>query len=64
MSVREGWGHYRDLKECQWKEEDQELKIKNFFFSRTGTKLWNGIPHFIRDLPKKAFKRELNEKAH
>ena len=32
MSVREGWGHYRDLKECQWKEEDQELKIKNFFF--------------------------------
>ena len=30
---------------------------KNSSFSRLGVKLWNNIPSYITNLPKKAFKR-------
>ena len=35
------------------------LEIQNNSFSRFGVKLWNKIPSYISDLPKKAFKRVL-----
>ena len=35
------------------------LEIQHNFFSRLGVKLWNKIPSYITNLPKKAFKRVL-----
>ena len=37
------------------------LEIQNNSFSRFGVKLWNKIPSYISDLPKKVFKRALHE---
>ena len=37
------------------------LKIQNKSFSRFGVKLWNKIPSYISDLPKKVFKRALHK---
>ena len=37
------------------------LEIQNNSFSRFGVKLWNKIPSYISDLPKKAFKRALHK---
>ena len=34
------------------------LEIQNNSFSRFGVKLWNKIPSYISDLPKKVFKRK------
>ena len=37
------------------------LEIQNNSFSRFGVKLWNKIPSYISDLPKKVFKRALHK---
>ena len=37
------------------------LEIQNNSFSRLGVKLWNKIPSYISNLPKKAFKRVLHK---
>ena len=37
------------------------LEIQNNSFSRFGVKLWNKIPSYISDLPKKVFKRVLHK---
>ena len=37
------------------------LEIQNNSFSRLRVKLWNEIPHYIMDLPKKTFKRVLRK---
>ena len=37
------------------------LEIQNIYFSRFGVKLWNKIPSYISDLPKKVFKRALHK---
>ena len=37
------------------------LEIQNNSFSRLGVKLWNEIPRYITDLPKKTFKRVLRK---
>ena len=37
------------------------LEIQNNFFSRLGVKLWNKIPRYITDLPKRTFKRVLRK---
>ena len=37
------------------------LEIQNNSFSRLGVKLWNKIPSYISNLPKKAFKRVLRK---
>ena len=37
------------------------LEIQNNSFSRLGVKLWNKIPSYITNLPKKAFKRILRK---
>ena len=36
--------------------KSSRLEIQNNSFSRLGVKLWNKIPSYITDLPKKAFK--------
>ena len=41
--------------------KSSRLEIQNNFFSRLGVKLWNKIPRYITDLPKKAFKRVLRK---
>ena len=37
------------------------VEIQNNSFSRLGVKLWNKIPSYISNLPKKAFKRVLRK---
>ena len=37
------------------------LEIQNNSFPRFGVKLWNKIPSYISDLPKKVFKRVLHK---
>ena len=37
------------------------LEIQNNSISRFGVKLWNKIPSYISDLPKKVFKRALHK---
>ena len=39
--------------------KSSRLEIQNNSFSLLGVKLWNKIPRYITDLPKKAFKRVL-----
>ena len=39
--------------------KSSRLEIQNKSFSRLGVKLWNKIPSYITNLPKKAFKRVL-----
>ena len=41
--------------------KSSRLEIQNNSFSRLGVKLWNKIPRYITDLPKKAFKRVLSK---
>ena len=41
--------------------KSSRLEIQNNSFSRLGVKLWNKIPHYITDIPKKAFKRVLRK---
>ena len=41
--------------------KSSRLEIQNNSFSRPGVKLWNKIPRYITDLPKKAFKRVLRK---
>ena len=41
--------------------KSSRLEIQNNSFSRLGVKLWNKIPRYITDLPKKAFKRVLRK---
>ena len=36
--------------------KSSRLKIQNNSFSRLGVKLWNEIPHYIMELPKKISK--------
>ena len=36
--------------------KSSRLEIQNNSFSRLGVKLWNKIPSYITNLPKKAFK--------
>ena len=40
--------------------QNLRLEIQNNSFSRFGVKLWNKIPSYISDLPKKVFKRVLH----
>ena len=37
------------------------LQIQKNSFSRLGVKLWNGIPSYITNLPKRAFKKDLRK---
>ena len=37
------------------------LQIQNNSFSRLGVKLWNKIPCYVTDLPKRTFKRVLRK---
>ena len=37
--------------------KSSRLEIQNSSFSQLGVKLWNNIPSYITNLPKKAFKR-------
>ena len=39
--------------------KSSRLEIQNNFFSRLGVKLWNKIPRYITDLPKKALRKLL-----
>ena len=39
--------------------KSSRLQVQNNSFSQLGVKLWNTIPGYITDLPKKAFKRVL-----
>ena len=39
--------------------ESARLEIQNNSFSRLGVKVWNEIPPYLTDLPKKRFKRVL-----
>ena len=41
--------------------KSSRLEIQNNSFSRLGVKLWNEIPRYITDLPKKTFKRVLRK---
>ena len=41
--------------------KSSRLEIQNNSFSRLRVKLWNKIPRYITDLPKKAFKRVLRK---
>ena len=41
--------------------KSSRLEIQNSSFSRVGVKLWNKIPSYITNLPKKAFKRILRK---
>ena len=41
--------------------KSSRLKIQDNYFSRLGVKLWNEIPRYITDLPKKIFKRVLRK---
>ena len=41
--------------------KSSRLEIQNNSFSRLGVKLWNKIPRYITNLPKKAFKRVLRK---
>ena len=41
--------------------KSSRLKIQDNSFSRLGVKLWNEIPRYITDLPKKIFKRVLRK---
>ena len=41
--------------------KSSRLEIQNNSSSRLGVKLWNKIPRYIKDLPKKAFKRVLRK---
>ena len=41
--------------------KSSRLEIQNNSFSQLGVKLWNGIPRYITDLPKKTFKRVLRK---
>ena len=41
--------------------KSSRLKIQDNSFSRLGVKLWNDIPRYITDLPKKIFKRVLRK---
>ena len=41
--------------------KSSRLEIQNNSFSRLGVKLWNKIPHYITNIPKKAFKRVLRK---
>ena len=41
--------------------KSSRLEIQNNSFSRLGVKLWNEIPRYITDLPKKTFKSVLRK---
>ena len=41
--------------------QSSRLEIQNNSFPQLGVKLWNTIPRYITDLPKKAFKRVLRK---
>ena len=41
--------------------KSSRLEIQNNSFSRLGVKLWNKIPSYITNLPKKAFKGVLRK---
>ena len=41
--------------------KSSRLEIQNNYFSRLGVKVWNKIPRYITNLPKKAFKRVLRK---
>ena len=41
--------------------KSSRLEIQNNSFSRLGVKLWNKIPRYITDLPKRTFKRVLRK---
>ena len=41
--------------------KSSRLEVQNNSSSRLGVKLWNKIPRYITDLPKKAFKRVLRK---
>ena len=41
--------------------KSSKLEIQNNSFSRLGVKLWNKMPSYITNLPKKAFKRILRK---
>ena len=41
--------------------KSSRLEIQNNSFSLLGVKLWNKIPSYIMNLPKKAFKRVLRK---
>ena len=41
--------------------KSSRLEIQNNSFSPLGVKLWNKIPSYIMNLPKKAFKRVLRK---
>ena len=43
------------------RKKSSRLEIQNNSFSRLGVKLWNKIPSYITNLPKKTFKRDLRE---
>ena len=39
--------------------KESRLNVKRNAFSRVGVKIWNAIPHILKERPKKAFKRSL-----
>ena len=41
--------------------KSSRLEIQNNSFSRVGVRLWNKIPSYLTNLPKKAFKRVLRK---
>ena len=42
-------------------KKSSRLEIQKNSFSRLGVKLWNEIPRYITDLPKKTFKLKVME---
>ena len=53
--------HDRLRLETEFYVKSSRLEIQNNSFSRLGVKLWNKIPSYITNLPKKAFKRILRK---
>ena len=49
----------RSSKSLKFLYQSSRLEIQKNAFSRIGVKLWNEIPLFLREKPKKIFKKEL-----
>ena len=49
----------RSSKSLKFLYQSSRLEIQTNAFSRTGVKLWNEIPLFLREKPKRIFNKEL-----